>query len=160
MPENADKIRRLIRQITPRWMLDLHKRRWQQRQERREDYIVREFHKIYYARLLHKAFWLGVSAFKCPLDCWVYQEIILRTEPEIIVETGVCYGGSTLYLASILDLVGKGSLIGIDIDLSQVHEKVWNHPRVTFIKGNSVDPAILQEVKQKAKGKRTMVVLD
>jgi cephalosporin hydroxylase len=155
-----EAIRKVVRKIVPDFMLERRRQRWLRRQQDHRLHIVREFHKLYYPTLTHEAFWLGVPALKCPLDCWVYQEIIFRTRPEIIIETGVCYGGSTLYMASILDLVGSGSIIAIDIDLSQVHEKVRNHPRVTLMEGSSVDATILQEVKKKSNGKKTMVVLD
>ena len=102
MSGNVEVFRSLIRSIVPAPLLNFHRRRWQRKKKRYEEHIIREFHKIYYPRLIHEAFWLGVSALKCPLDSWVYQEIIFKTKPEIIIEAGVRYGGSTLYLASFL----------------------------------------------------------
>ena len=152
--------RSLIRPFVPKFLLELHRRRWEQRQERHQRHIIDEFHKIYYPSRVHEAYWLGVPALKCPLDCWVYAEIIFSTKPEIIVETGVCYGGTTLYLASLCDLLGQGTVIGVDLELQNVRDPVRQHPRIHFIEGNSVDPAILEQVWQWSRGKRTMVILD
>jgi cephalosporin hydroxylase len=157
---NQELILNKIKKIIPDRLLDIRRRRWVRKKERYKRYIINEFHKIYYPTLIHEAFWLGVPALKCPLDCWVYQEIIFRTRPEIIIETGVCFGGSTLYLASILDIVGSGSIIGIDIDLSKVYNIVKKHPRVTLIEGNSADPVVLNKVKARCNGRKTMAILD
>lgn len=152
--------RSFIRRIAPATLLNFHERRWQQKKRRYEEHIIREFHKLYYPSLIHEAFWLGASALKCPLDCWVYQEIIFKTRPEIIIEAGVRYGGSTLYLASILDLIDHGLILGIDIDLSEVDQRLKKHPRVILIEGSSVAPEILQKVRKVSLGKTTMVILD
>jgi Cephalosporin hydroxylase len=45
---------------------------------------------------------------KCPLDLWIYQELLHELEPDLIVETGTAESGSALFLASICDLVDKG----------------------------------------------------
>ena len=52
--------------------------------------------------------WLGAQALKNPLDLWVYQEIMVETRPELVVETGTYRGGSAFFLASICDLLGAG----------------------------------------------------
>lgn len=74
-------------------------RRW------RQQWIVRQFAKLYYASPLREdltkgttwrdgmATWLGVTVEKCPLDLWIYQELIFRTKPDVIIESGVNYGG-------------------------------------------------------------------
>jgi cephalosporin hydroxylase len=153
-------MRDTVKKFIPDSLLKWRRQRLWHRKEEKERRIIREFHKLYYPNLIHSAFWLGVQTIKFPFDCWIYQEIIFRTRPDLIIETGVYYGGSTLYLASILDLLGHGSIVAIDIDLSQVHEKTRDHPRVTLLEGSSVDPAIVQQVADMARGKRTMVVLD
>lgn len=106
------------------------------------------------------AFWLGVRTLKCPLDMWVYQEILWRTRPDVIVECGVYEGGSTLYLASVCDMIGKGRVIGCDIDMAPVGETVRSHPRIKLLDGNSTDPAIVEQVRDLCTGQRTMVILD
>ena len=127
--------------------------------------LVRRFHQLYYhgpdgVRLYHRVAFLGVDALKCPLDLWVYQEILTRTRPEVIVECGVYRGGSTLYLASLCDLLGEGRVIGCDLDLGPVHPRVRSHPRVALFEGSSVDPAIHEAIAERCRGRRTMVILD
>ena len=131
--------------------------------EQRE--LVEQFNRLYYdgpdgINLYRTTNWLGVPTLKCPLDTWVYQEILHRTQPDIIVETGVYHGGSTLYLATICDLIGHGRVLACDITLERVHERVRKHPRVQLLTGSSVDPALFDQVRQLCSGKRTMVILD
>ena len=77
----------------------------------RDQMIVDAFHELYYSRSAESTWqntrWLGVTAYKCPLDMWIYQEIIFEQQPDVIVECGTCLGGSALFLASLCDLIGK-----------------------------------------------------
>lgn len=66
-------------------------------------------------RIMGETSYFGVKTLKNPLDYWVYQEIIYAAQPDVIIEIGTNWGGSTLALAHLLDLVGKGRVIGIDI---------------------------------------------
>ena len=70
--------------------------------------VVDDFSKYYYHNSRRNAFWLGYKVLKCPLDLWIYQEIIAETKPDIIIETGTYLGGTTLYLAMICDMVNHG----------------------------------------------------
>jgi cephalosporin hydroxylase len=103
--------------------------------------------------------WLGVSCQKYPIDLWLYQEIIYATRPTLIIETGTAQGGSALFLASILDLIGEpGRVISIDIAENAV---VPSHPRICFLTGRSSTAAdLVQQVSREAKSERTMVILD
>src|SRR5437879_289701 len=99
----------------------------------REQRIVQKFARLYYGSPLREDLtkgttwrdgatsWLGIPCEKCPLDLWIYQELIFRTKPEVIVECGVKYGGSTLYVASILDILEQGEVIGIDITFRHLY---------------------------------------
>ena len=103
--------------------------------------------------------WLGAQALKNPLDLWVYQEIMVETRPELIVETGTYRGGSAFYLASICDLVGVGEVVSIDVEPAR--DDYPAHPRITYLGGrSSTDPDVVAEVRGRAKGKRTLFVLD
>jgi len=128
-------------------------------------YISRQFNRIYYEGadgkyLFETTSWLGVPALKCPLDLWIYQEILHETRPEIIIETGVWCGGSSLFLASICDLIGTGSILACDITLERVAERTRQHPRVRLIEGSSTDPQIAALITEACQHKRTMVILD
>ncbi|HZQ97896.1 MAG TPA: CmcI family methyltransferase, partial [Chloroflexota bacterium] len=59
-------------------------------------------------------YWHGVRVRKCPLDLWVYQELLHELRPDLIVETGTAYGGSALYLAHMCDLLGQGEVVTVD----------------------------------------------
>lgn len=102
--------------------------------------------------------WRGHRLLKNPLDCWVYQEIICRTRPDIIVELGVAFGGSAIFFADVLELVGHGELIGVDVSLERA--RGVSHPRVTFLEGSSTDPAMVADVHRRCAGKRVMVFAD
>jgi cephalosporin hydroxylase len=88
-----------------------------------ERQLVESFSDLYYRKIdnfrgLHTIVlsWMGYEMFKCPLDLWVYQEIIVRERPDLIIEVGTYKGGSALYLASVCDLAGHGEIVTIDID--------------------------------------------
>ncbi|MGI8439167.1 MAG: CmcI family methyltransferase [Thermoleophilaceae bacterium] len=104
--------------------------------------------------------WLGVKALKLPFDMWVQQEIIVETRPDVIVETGTYSGGSALFFATVLDALGHGEVITIDVDHAPLHAKVVEHPRVDAIRGGSTDPDVVSSVSQRVRGQRTMVILD
>lgn len=88
--------------------------------------------------------WLGTQVLKCPLDLWVYQEILSRTRPDVIVETGTWEGGSALFLASICDLLDRGRVITVDVEQRRDRPA---HPRVTYITGSSVEDEVLTRIR-------------
>jgi len=105
------------------------------------------------------ATWLGAQALKNPLDLWVYQEIMAETRPELVVETGTYRGGSAFFLASICDLLGAGEVLSLDIE--PVRDDYPKHARITYVGGrSSTDPEVVAEVRARAEGKRTLVILD
>ena len=105
--------------------------------------------------------WLGVPLVKTPADILVIQQIIAETRPELIVETGVYVGGSAALFSSIQEMMGiDGKVIAVDIDLSFVHERVRENPRIELLEGSSTDPEIISQIRAAAAGKRTMVDLD
>jgi cephalosporin hydroxylase len=122
-----------------------------------------EFHKLFYETAYAKGDawnpkWLGVAALKCPFDLWVYQEILHEIKPDIVLETGTARGGSALFLASVLDLLGSGALVSIDI----VRRPEWpTHPRITYLTGSSTSAPIMVQVRTRVAGaSRVMVILD
>ena len=109
--------------------------------------------------------WMGRPIIQYPQDMIAMQEIIWNLQPDLIIETGIAHGGSLIYYASILELIGKGEVLGIDIDIRE-HNKVAieSHPMfkgIKMIQGSSIDEAIVAQVKEHAEGKKTiLVVLD
>jgi cephalosporin hydroxylase len=123
--------------------------------------LVRRFNALYCRdrwRTWVNTYWLGVRTMKCPLDLWIYQEILFRTRPDVIVETGTHQGGTTHFLACICDLLGSGRLLSMDI------KKIGNppeHQRITYLRGPSVSMEILSTVRDAIKpGESVMVILD
>jgi len=59
-------------------------------------------------------YWLGVPTQKCPLDLWIYKEILYEQRPDLIIETGTAHGGSALYMACVCDQLGRGEIVTVD----------------------------------------------
>ena len=123
--------------------------------------LVDAFHKLYYGskrQTRHNTFWLGVPCFKCPLDLWIYQEIIFEVRPDIIIEAGTASGGSALFLACVCDWIGSGSIVSIDI---QERADLPKHNRINYLVGSSVSDPIVQQVSRFVADKHSvLVVLD
>jgi cephalosporin hydroxylase len=107
--------------------------------------------------VFEKCHWMGVRTLKNPLDVWIYQEIIHEVKPDIIIEIGSAEGGSTLYFANLLDLLGKGKVISIDIDRTKFNIK---HDRVFMLTGDSSSPEISRKVSEMCRSKIVMVIHD
>jgi len=126
------------------------------------DYMMYHYYYLHqgyrYGARRHQQRWLGHDIIKTPQDCWVYQEIIFDTKPDVIIELGVMFGGATHFFASILDLVGGGEVIGIDISLAKA--KPPENKRITYLEGGSTSPEILEQVQRKVAGKRVLVIAD
>jgi cephalosporin hydroxylase len=127
-----------------------------------EDTVDR-FHRLYYDTELvggtwGATHWLRVPVGKTPLDLWIYQEIVVETRPDLIIETGTFKGGSALFFASLFDLLGEGQIVTIDVDAREGRPE---HPRITYLHGSSTDPEIVARMHSLAgDANRVMVVLD
>lgn len=100
--------------------------------------------------------WLGTTALKCPMDLWVYQEIISEYRPDSIIEGGTASGGSALFMATVCDAVEQGHVYTIDWDKDEGRPQ---HDRITYFTGNTLDPALFEKISQIAWGKK-MLILD
>jgi cephalosporin hydroxylase len=104
-----------------------------------------------------KVHWMGVRTLKNPLDCWIYQEILWETKPEVLIEIGSLHGGSTMFFCHLFDIIGSGRVLSVDVDRSGYYAR---HPRLTDITGDCADPAVVAEAAGFCEGKRAMVVHD
>lgn len=125
--------------------------------------------------------WLGRPAIQFPNDAWAMQELVWRIKPDLIIETGIAHGGSLVMNASLLALVdlceaieadepldprvSQRKVLGIDIDIrSHNRTAIEAHPmasRIQMIEGSSVDPKVIDQVRQIAQGyQRILVCLD
>jgi len=109
--------------------------------------------------------WFGLPIIQFPQDIIALQEIIWRIKPDLIIETGIARGGSLIFSASMLELLGKGSVLGIDIEIRKQNKKnILKHPlskRIKMIEGSSIDENVISKVYKIAeKNKKILVILD
>lgn len=123
------------------------------------------------ANYVYNFFWLGVPIIQLPQDLQAIQEIIWEAKPDLIIETGVAWGGSLMHSASMLAIleacgaIVNGHVLGIDIDIRPHNrEAILAHPlskKITMLEGSSIDDKIVSEVKCIANNyKNIMVFLD
>lgn len=123
-------------------------------------------------------FWLGRPIIQYPQDICAMQELIWQIKPDVIVETGIAHGGSLILSASLLAMLDlcdattsgemldpsrpKRKVIGVDIDIrSHNRAAIEAHPmanRITMIQGSSIDPVVVEQVKEKVAGAKTVLV--
>jgi cephalosporin hydroxylase len=110
--------------------------------------------------------WLGVPIIQMPQDLIIFQEIVYKTKPDLIIETGVARGGSIIFWASIQKLCGiTGKVLGVDIDIRQHARRAIDESSlrdsIYLIEGSSVEELVVNQVKNYAlEHKKIMVVLD
>lgn len=110
--------------------------------------------------------WMGRPIIKYPNDIVVMQEIIWDVKPDLIIETGIAHGGSIIFSASMLELIGgDGEVVAVDIDIREHNRiEIEKHPmykRITMFEGDSVSEEIINKIREIAKNKkRVMVFLD
>lgn len=109
--------------------------------------------------------WMGRPIIQLPDDAFRLQELVFSLKPDVIVETGVAHGGSMIFYASLCKLMGKGRVIGVEIELRSHNRAALDfdplRPLVTLIDGGSTDPATLAQVRAAiAPGETVLVLLD
>ncbi len=109
--------------------------------------------------------WMGRPIIQLPEDMLRMQEVIYRVKPDVIVETGVAHGGSLIFYASLFKAMGKGRVIGIDIEIRPHNRKaIESHelfPYITLLEGSSIARDITGQVKTLIRpGETVLVVLD
>lgn len=106
--------------------------------------------------------WMGRPIIQFPQDMVAMQELIWEVKPDLIIETGIAHGGSLVYYASLLELIGNGRVLGIDIDIREHNRKaIEQHPmfkRIDMIQGSSIDPGVVKEVEKAVQGQETVLV--
>ena len=123
--------------------------------------IASDFHRLYYEsekQTWKNTYWLGTRVEKCPLDLWIYEEIIFEVKPDVIIESGTYRGGTSLFISSICDLIDHGEVVTIDTEDRRAKPR---HKRITYLIGSSISPEIVTKVSDFVRGKeKVMVVLD
>jgi cephalosporin hydroxylase len=124
--------------------------------------VITKFHEVWY-RAPHTwgyTSFLGVSMMKNPLDLWILQDIIARTKPQQIIETGTFHGGSALWMAWLQDVLQIPGARLITIDIEDYWDSRITNPRIYRILGDSVSPLTLSQIPSRHPYPTTMVVLD
>jgi cephalosporin hydroxylase len=108
--------------------------------------------------------WMGLPIIQLPMDIIAVQEIVWRVRPQLIIETGVARGGSVVYHASLLELLGgDGRVLGVEVELRPHNRRaIEAHPmyrRIDLIDGSSIDAGVIEQVKARAAGRAPVLVI-
>jgi len=109
--------------------------------------------------------WLGMPIIQLPQDILLTQEIIWECRPDVIIETGIAWGGSVVFYASLMQLYGRGKVVAVDLNLyDHVSKQIMSFPfsdRIHLYKGSSTALDILKQIKSHIEpGQSVMVLLD
>ncbi len=103
-------------------------------------------------KLSYELTWLGIPIIQIPEDLLMMQEMLYKVRPAVVVETGVAHGGSAIFYASILKLLGRGRVVAIDIEIRKYNRlAIQSHPLshlVDLVDGSSIDPAVVATVQK------------
>jgi cephalosporin hydroxylase len=130
------------------------------------DTIAQQYHDLYWnSNTWRWTFWQGIPTLKCPLDLWIYQELMWLVRPRLVIELGTWAGGTATFLANMMDLYDAGAdcrIITVDIlDSAGITPHVADyasiapfqirirppHPRIQYVHGDSVSEAVIERVK-------------
>lgn len=109
--------------------------------------------------------WMGRPIIQLPDDVMRIQEAIYAVKPDVVVETGVAHGGSLILYASLFRAMGRGRVIGVDIEIRphnrtaiEAHEM---SDLISLVEGSSTAPEVVEQVRGMIRpGERVMVILD
>lgn len=110
--------------------------------------------------------WLGRPIIQYPQDIVAMQELIWEVKPELIIETGIAHGGSLIFSASMLQLIGgDGLVVGVDIEIRPHNRQaIESHPmakRIKMIEASSIHEDTAAQIRALAVGRKpVMVFLD
>lgn len=139
--------------------------------------LVREFHDLYWTSDTWRwTFWRGIPTLKCPLDLWIYQELLWHLRPQLVIELGTFAGGTTNFLADMLDLNGappESGVLTVDIlDRDEIAPYLGGydaasfpvrirppHPRIDYLTGDSISAAVVAKAQAAALGKEPVMVI-
>ena len=105
----------------------------------------------------------GVHVCKCPLDFWIFQEIIYERKPNVIIEIGNQSGGSTMLLRDYLmsfEIEDAKYVIGIDISRDRLFPKARDYPDIKWVDGDSCDYSVVEQVKSLISPDDRVMVID
>jgi cephalosporin hydroxylase len=109
--------------------------------------------------------WMGLPVIQMPEDLIKVQEIIFETKPDVVIETGVAWGGSLAFYGSVLKSIGHGRVIGIDITIPEQNAKRILESNsgdlITLIEGSSIEEEVFTKVSELIpENSKVLLVLD
>lgn len=109
--------------------------------------------------------WMGRPMIQLPDDMIRIQEVIYRVKPDVLIETGVAHGGSLMFYATLFKAMGKGRVVGVDIEIRPHNRRAIEahelKPYITLVEGSSIDRRTVEQVERLVEpGETVMVVLD
>jgi cephalosporin hydroxylase len=116
-------------------------------------------------KVTYEFVWMGIPIIQLPEDIVMMQELIWRVRPDVIIESGVAHGGALILYASLLDTIGHGRVVGVDVEIRKYNRlAIEAHPmsrRITLIEGDSVAPDTFERVRAEIPpGASVLVTLD
>jgi len=116
--------------------------------------IVESFHVEYYeSNVWMHTFWRGHRIEKFSTDLMIFQEIIYDVKPDLIIECGTRFGGASVFLGDMCQLIHHGHVVSIDIHA----DSTPMHPYVSYLKGDSADPNMASLIAPKG---AVLIILD
>ena len=130
------------------------------------DVISKQWLKVgWNQKYVYSFSWMGRPIIQLPEDMVRMQEVLYHVKPDVVIETGVAHGGSLIFYASLFKAMGKGRVIGVDIEIREHNRKAIEahemKPLITLIEGSSTAPETIAQVRSLIKpGERCLVILD
>ena len=139
--------------------------------------VAQSFHDLYWhAGTWRWTFWRGVPTLKCPLDLWIYQELLWLARPRLVVELGTWAGGSASFIADMLELNGADDARVVTVDILDdeafaPHVAAYPekapfdvrvrppHPRITYLTGDSASDETVAAVHLLARDVAPILVI-
>lgn len=109
--------------------------------------------------------WMGLPTIQLPEDMIRLQEVLWRVQPDVIIECGVAHGGGLIFYASLCKAMGKGRVVGVEIEFRGDHkQQIEGHPLgnlITLVEGSSTAPETVEKVRKLIQpGESVLVILD
>ncbi len=116
---------------------------------------------LYFHNVMHRHYtsYLGHKVLKPPFDWIVLGDILFDTRPEVVIEIGTFEGGTALWMAHQLDAMKSDALV-IGIDIIDKAATSVDHPRIRWVVGDCLDPAVIAKVGELCQGRRGLVIED
>lgn len=117
-----------------------------------------ETDKLYYS---YTHSWFGEPILQTPDDIITQQEIIFKSKPQVIIETGVCWGGSILFYNLLSKIIPIKKIIGVDFFIPKELEKRLKKKcgeKLILLKEDSTSPNLIKKIRKISKKYRDFFI--